>query len=54
MLPTTDLFDTAKMPACTYTVRRDSLNGPIVTYAKVGETLYHVWECDGGKLEELA
>ena len=37
MIPTTDLIDTAKMPLCTYSVRRGSVNGPIVNYANVGE-----------------
>lgn len=30
MLPTTELIDTAKMPLCSYSVRRGSVNGPIV------------------------
>lgn len=49
MLPTTDLIDTARMPLCTYSVRRDSITGPIVEFAKVGETVYHVWNCESGK-----
>lgn len=53
MLPTTDLIDTAKMPLCTYSVRRDSIDGPIVQYATVGETVYHVWQCDSGQLNIL-
>lgn len=39
MIPTTDLVDTARMPLCTYTVRRGSVNGPIVNYANVGEAV---------------
>ncbi|KAL3124447.1 hypothetical protein niasHT_007730 [Heterodera trifolii] len=46
MMPTTELVDTARMPMCTYTVRRGSVNGPIVTYATVGEPVFHVWSCD--------
>jgi len=42
MIPTTELIDTARMPLCTYTVRRGSVNGPIVTYASVGEPVFHV------------
>ncbi|KAI1703608.1 cuticlin-1 [Ditylenchus destructor] len=35
----------AKLPACTYEVHRDSPNGPLVKYTRVGEQLYHVWAC---------
>ncbi|KRX36783.1 Cuticlin-1 [Trichinella britovi] len=45
-LATTDLIDTARMPTCTYKVRRGSINGPGVNFAKVGEEVYHVWQCD--------
>ncbi|PAV87549.1 hypothetical protein WR25_17960 [Diploscapter pachys] len=45
-LPTTDLLDSAKMPQCTYSVRKDSPNGPLVQFAKVGEPVFHVWTCD--------
>lgn len=48
-LPTTDLIDTAKMPLCTYSVRRDSITGPVVQYAVVGEIVFHVWQCESGK-----
>ncbi|CAD6189757.1 unnamed protein product [Caenorhabditis auriculariae] len=46
MLPTTDLIDTARMPLCTYSVRRDSITGPVVQFAKVGESVFHVWNCE--------
>uniref|UniRef100_A0AC35TWI3 ZP domain-containing protein n=1 Tax=Rhabditophanes sp. KR3021 TaxID=114890 RepID=A0AC35TWI3_9BILA len=45
-LPTTDITDTAKMPVCTYTVRRGSVTGAVVSYAVVGEPVFHVWTCD--------
>ena len=48
MLPTTDLVDTARMPVCTYSVRRGSISGEAVQYANVGDEVYHVWECDSG------
>jgi len=32
-----------------FKVRRESLTGPIVKFAKVGEPVFHQWECDGGK-----
>uniref|UniRef100_A0A915EDJ2 ZP domain-containing protein n=1 Tax=Ditylenchus dipsaci TaxID=166011 RepID=A0A915EDJ2_9BILA len=53
MLPTTELIDTAKMPLCTYSVRRGSVNGPIVTYATVGEPVFHVWHCDSDMFSML-
>ncbi|VDO39935.1 unnamed protein product [Onchocerca flexuosa] len=46
MIPTTDLIDTARMPHCTYTVRRDSVVGKVVSFAIVGEPVFHVWKCD--------
>uniref|UniRef100_A0A0K0DJ28 ZP domain-containing protein n=1 Tax=Angiostrongylus cantonensis TaxID=6313 RepID=A0A0K0DJ28_ANGCA len=48
-LPTTDVIDTARMPVCSYTVRRDSIRGPLVQYAKIGDPVYHVWQCDSGR-----
>uniref|UniRef100_A0A1I8C145 ZP domain-containing protein n=1 Tax=Meloidogyne hapla TaxID=6305 RepID=A0A1I8C145_MELHA len=53
MIPTTELIDTARMPLCTYTVRRGSVNGPIVTYANVGEPVFHVWQCDSDMFSML-
>ncbi|VDM78501.1 unnamed protein product, partial [Strongylus vulgaris] len=53
MLPTTDLIDTARMPLCTYTVRRDSITGPIVQYAQVGDLVYHVWQCESDMFSML-
>lgn len=46
MLGTTELLDTAKMPNCFYTIHSQSPTGPLARYAKVGEVIYHVWECD--------
>ncbi|KAI1722455.1 zona pellucida-like domain-containing protein [Ditylenchus destructor] len=53
MLPTTELMDNAKMPFCTYSVRRGSVNGPVVTYATVGEPVFHVWSCDSDMFSML-
>uniref|UniRef100_A0A914PIA9 ZP domain-containing protein n=1 Tax=Panagrolaimus davidi TaxID=227884 RepID=A0A914PIA9_9BILA len=52
-IPTTDLIDTAKMPLCTYSVRRGSVNGAIVNYATVGEPLFHVWQCESDMFSML-
>uniref|UniRef100_A0A914MBS7 ZP domain-containing protein n=1 Tax=Meloidogyne incognita TaxID=6306 RepID=A0A914MBS7_MELIC len=42
---TQQLYSEPLLPACTYSVHRDSPNGPRVKYTHVGEQLYHVWEC---------
>ncbi|KAK0429442.1 hypothetical protein QR680_011384 [Steinernema hermaphroditum] len=46
-LATTELRDEMHMPTCEYTVRRNSIDGPVLTYSSVGETVFHVWECRG-------
>lgn len=33
------------MPQCSYTLHRDSPNGPVLRYARVGDLVYHVWDC---------
>ncbi|VDM26098.1 unnamed protein product [Toxocara canis] len=33
------------MPQCSYTLHRDSPNGPVLRYARIGDTVYHVWDC---------
>ncbi|VDO76342.1 unnamed protein product [Heligmosomoides polygyrus] len=52
-LPTTDLIDTARMPLCTYTVRRESINGAVVQFAQVGDPVFHVWQCDSDMFSML-
>ncbi|KAI6233031.1 ZP domain-containing protein [Aphelenchoides fujianensis] len=42
--PTQELSDQPAMPSCTYEVR-GSLNGPLMSFASVGEQIYHVWSC---------
>ncbi|KAI6228405.1 Zona pellucida domain-containing protein [Aphelenchoides besseyi] len=44
-LTTQSVSNDAPIPTCNYQVHRDSPNGPIVQYSKVGEVLYHVWNC---------
>ena len=46
MLPTTDLLDTAKMPRCTYTVHKETVDGEVMSTARVGDRAFHVWQCD--------
>lgn len=38
-LVTTELRDNLKLPTCEYSVRRDGINGPQLTFANVGETV---------------
>lgn len=33
------------MPQCSYTLHRDSPNGPVLRYARVGDVVFHVWDC---------
>ncbi|VDM43698.1 unnamed protein product [Toxocara canis] len=53
MLPTTDLIDTARMPLCTYTVRRGSVTGSTVSFATIGEPVFHVWQCESDMFSML-
>lgn len=39
------ILETANMPTCEYTIRRGSPNGPQIRFAKVGDIVYHRWEC---------
>ncbi|VDK44002.1 unnamed protein product [Anisakis simplex] len=41
------------MPTCKYSVKRGSVNGPQVKFANIGETVFHVWECNGGGMGML-
>uniref|UniRef100_A0A1I8AWQ7 ZP domain-containing protein n=1 Tax=Steinernema glaseri TaxID=37863 RepID=A0A1I8AWQ7_9BILA len=35
-----------EVPKCSYTLHRDSPNGPIIKYSSVGDVIYHVWSCE--------
>lgn len=35
------------MPKCKYSVRLQSPQGQEVAFAKVGDNVFHVWECSG-------
>ncbi|KAE9554534.1 hypothetical protein FO519_002238 [Halicephalobus sp. NKZ332] len=44
--PTTQTINgVPPLPECQYTVHRDSPHGPLAKYARVGDVLFHVWEC---------
>ncbi|VDN89102.1 unnamed protein product [Brugia pahangi] len=40
-------------PRCSYQIRRNSIDGPLIRYALVGETVYHVWKCYGENFQIL-
>ncbi|CAI5442222.1 unnamed protein product [Caenorhabditis angaria] len=40
-------FDAPSMPQCSYTIRKSSQDGPKIQYASIGDSVYHVWSCDG-------
>ncbi|KAI1731501.1 zona pellucida-like domain-containing protein [Ditylenchus destructor] len=52
-IPTVELSDYMGMPTCEYSVHSGSVTGPPLSYANVGETVYHVWECKGGDMGML-
>nr|CDJ97859.1 Endoglin CD105 antigen domain containing protein [Haemonchus contortus] len=41
------------MPLCTYTIRRESINGPVVQFAQVGDQVFHVWQCESDMFSML-
>ncbi|KFD54577.1 hypothetical protein M514_04522, partial [Trichuris suis] len=40
------LEKTIEKPDCVYTIRRDTVNGPIVKFATLGMDIVHRWECE--------
>lgn len=44
-LTTRSVQSDAELPTCKYSVHRDSPNGPMIQYSKIGEVLFHVWSC---------
>lgn len=41
----TELSVQVAMPVCQYSIRRNSADGPELKFAKVGDSIYHTWEC---------
>lgn len=35
----------AAMPQCNYTLHMESPSGPLAKYAKIGDKVWHLWEC---------
>lgn len=48
MLSTAVITYTIPMPVCTYTIRKDEIDGEVLKYAKVGDQVVHRWECQTG------
>ncbi|KAL6737153.1 hypothetical protein Aduo_010822 [Ancylostoma duodenale] len=46
MAPPETLNYEVTLPTCSYTIRKDSLDGPILSYAMVGDQVVHRWNCD--------
>ncbi|GMT14785.1 hypothetical protein PFISCL1PPCAC_6082 [Pristionchus fissidentatus] len=44
-LTTQTIMEERKQPTCSYSLKKDSPNGPNLKYAQVGDSIYHVWEC---------
>uniref|UniRef100_A0A7E4W2H8 ZP domain-containing protein n=1 Tax=Panagrellus redivivus TaxID=6233 RepID=A0A7E4W2H8_PANRE len=45
-IPTEEVQNDMPIPMCTYTIRKDEIDGPILKYARVGDQVVHRWECD--------
>lgn len=52
-IPVTQIGYSPQIPKCKYTIHKDSANGPLVSYARIGEKVFHKWQCypgpDGGR-----
>ena len=48
---TTEMLEQATMimPTCDYTLRSETLDGPTMNLAHIGDQIVHRWECDNGK-----
>ncbi|KAI3413162.1 hypothetical protein GPALN_010664 [Globodera pallida] len=46
LVATTELLDTAQTPSCLYSIHAQSPEGPPVQLGKVGDKIFHVWQCD--------
>ena len=46
MIPTTELAAGGAEAACTYSIRAESVDGPPLRYATIGQKAFHVWECE--------
>lgn len=51
VLTTGSLIGNFDMPVCSYSLRQETSDGPLVRYAKVGDRIVHRWECVSPGLE---
>ncbi|KRY58751.1 Cuticlin-1 [Trichinella britovi] len=38
-------------PDCMYTIRRDTVNGPLLRWARLGSRIVHRWECESSEVD---
>ena len=50
MITTETIESGHAMPQCMYVLHEGSQNGPAVSYARVGDHVWHVWECPSGNI----
>lgn len=50
MLPTQIITSSFPVPSCKYTLHIQSVNGPMAQFARIGDKVFHRWECDSGSL----
>jgi len=41
------------LPSCRYSVHSTGWDGPQLSWANVGDTVFHVWECRGPEMGML-
>uniref|UniRef100_A0A914V5V9 ZP domain-containing protein n=1 Tax=Plectus sambesii TaxID=2011161 RepID=A0A914V5V9_9BILA len=46
MLTTGYISEQYPLPKCTYTIRNGAFDGPEVSFVRVGDPVYHRWECE--------
>uniref|UniRef100_A0A915MX62 ZP domain-containing protein n=1 Tax=Meloidogyne javanica TaxID=6303 RepID=A0A915MX62_MELJA len=52
-LPPQELSDQMSLPSCRYSVHSTGWDGPQLSWANVGDTVFHVWECRGPEMGML-
>ncbi|KAK0395759.1 hypothetical protein QR680_001414 [Steinernema hermaphroditum] len=52
-LGTTEINEEEHLPTCIYEVLQDSVDGPAVKFANIGDRLVHKWSCDSDQMGML-
>ncbi|TMS35469.1 hypothetical protein L596_002866 [Steinernema carpocapsae] len=52
-LGTTEISEEEHLPTCIYEVLQDSIDGPPVKFANIGDRLVHKWSCDSDQMGML-